>query len=492
VPTDEDAKALPAADVLDTPAAGPRALRGSLLRFGAYGGGTLLALVAQPLVARHLGRVGYGRYTLAIAIATIATGFTEGGVSVVALREYTSLSGSERENTLANMLGIRTVLNTVSVAGAVAFVLIAGYRGTVLVATALAACGLTLQITQAVVAVPLQGDLRFGWVAAADLLRQFTSTVLIVALVIAGTGVLPLVAVLVPANLAALALTRITVRGKMPRLPRFQLAVSLPLLRDTVPFAIAIALGVTYFRLSVVLVSLIGGANQLGIFSYSYRIVEVLIGLPPLVIGAAYPILARAASDDPERFAHATRRIFELAVVAAVWLAVCIELGARFGVDVIGGHAAAPSAAVLRIQGLAVIGTFVAASLAFPLLAVRGYRGTMYANAFGLLATVVVGVTLIPALGARGAAVGTVAGELALALANGVALFRARSGLEVQWVVIPVSAVAGAVSLAAGHLVGIHPLFEILVATVVYAVGLAALGRFPPEVAHALRLNRLR
>lgn len=491
MPTHEDAK-VPASDVLDTAAAGPRALRGSLLRLGAYGGGTLLALVAQPLVARHLGRVGYGRYTLAIAIATIATGFTEGGVSVVALREYTSLTGSERENTLANMLGIRTVLNAASVAGAVAFVLIAGYQGTVLVATVLAACGLALQITQTVVAVPLQGELRFGWVAAADLLRQFVSTVLIVALVVAGTGVIPLVAVLVPANLAALALTRITVRGKMPRLPRFQLTVSLPLLRDTVPFAIAIALSVTYFRLSVVLVSLIAGANQLGIFSYSYRIVEVLVGLPPLVIGAAYPILARAASDDRERFAHATRRIFELAVVAAVWLAVCIELGARFGVEVIGGHAATPAAAVLRIQGLAVVGTFVAVSLAFPLLAVRGYRGTMYANLCGLVATVVVGVTLIPTLGARGAAVGTVAGELALALANGVALLRARRGLGLQWAVIPVSAVAGAVGLAAGHLVGIHPLFEIFVATVVYAVALAALGRFPPEVAHALRLDRLR
>ena len=221
MPTHEDAK-VPASDVLDTAAAGPRALRGSLLRLGAYGGGTLLALVAQPLVARHLGRVGYGRYTLAIAIATIATGFTEGGVSVVALREYTSLTGSERENTLANMLGIRTVLNAASVAGAVAFVLIAGYQGTVLVATVLAACGLALQITQTVVAVPLQGELRFGWVAAADLLRQFVSTVLIVALVVAGTGVIPLVAVLVPANLAALALTRITVRGKMPRLPRLR------------------------------------------------------------------------------------------------------------------------------------------------------------------------------------------------------------------------------------------------------------------------------
>jgi O-antigen/teichoic acid export membrane protein len=278
----------------------------------------------------------------------------------------------------------------------------------------------------------------------------------------------------------------------MPRLPRFDLDVSLPLLRDTVPFAVAIALSVTYFRLSVVLVSLISGYEQLGIFSYSYRIVEVLIGLPPLVIGAAYPILARASSTDPDRFAHATRRIFELAVVAAGWVALCIELGAGFGVDVIGGHAAAPAAAVLRIQGLAVMGTFVASSLAFPLLAARGYRGTMYANACGLAATIAVGLILIPPLGARGAAIGTVAGELALAVANGVALMRARREVRLQWVAIPVSAAAAAVGVGVGRLLGIQPIIDIVGATAVYAAVLALLGRFPPEVGHALALDRRR
>jgi O-antigen/teichoic acid export membrane protein len=491
VPPVDDTTA-PAADLLGTTEAGPRALRGGFLRLSAYGGATLLGLISQPLLARHLGRVGYGRYTLAVVIATIATGFADGGVSVVALREYTSLAGNDRENAMANMLGIRTVFNTASIACALAFVLIAGYPATILIATVLAVSGLALQITQMLVAVPLQGELRFGWVATADLLRQFVSTVLIVALVIAGAGLLPLVAVLIPANIAALVLTRITVRGKMPRLPRFQLTVSLPLLRDTVPFAIAIALSVTYYRLGVVLVSLISGTEQLGIFSYSYRIVEVLVGLPSIVIGAAYPILVRASTTDLERFARTTRRIFELAVIVGVWLVVCIELGASFGVEVIGGHAAAPAAAVLRIQGLAVMGTFVAASLSFPLLAVRGYRGIMYANAGGLAATLVAGVVLIPTLGARGAAVGTVAGELALALASGVALFRARRGLGLQWVAIPVSAAAGAISLAAGRLVGINPLVQIVVATVVYAIVLAVLGRFPPEVGHALRIDRWR
>lgn len=483
---DSPAAAQDRQDILDSGQAGPRALRGSLLRLGGYGGGMLLALVAVPLVARHLGRIGYGRYTLAIAIATIAVGFTEGGVSVVALREYTTQAGSDRELALANVLGIRLLLSAVSVGGACAFAALAGYGATVVLATALAALGLTLQVTQGVFSVPLQGDLRLGWVAGADLLRQGVATVLVVALVIAGAQLAPLVAVLIPASLAALALTIKLVRGMMPLRPRLDLRVSLPLLLDTLPFAVAIALSVTYFRLTVVLVSLIAGGTQLGIFSYSYRVVEVFIGLPTLVVGAAYPILTRAARDDSVRFAYMVTRIFELAVIVAFWLTICLELGAGFVVDVIGGHAAAPAGAVLRIQGLAVIGTFVAAALAFPLLALRGYRAVMYANASGLVATVVLGLALVPSLGARGGALATVGGELALVIANAAGLLRGRPGLRLPLGAVPAAAIAGGAGLAIGHLIGIHPVVQVLVGTAVYALTLALLGRFPPEVGHAL------
>lgn len=479
-----------APDLLSTPGAGRHALRGSLMRFGGYGAGTLLALVAQPLLARHLGRVGYGQYTLAIAIATVAAGFTEGGVNTVALREYTTLTGAARDHALANVMGVRMLLNVLNVSSVVAFALVAGYAPMVVLAAALAACGLALQVTQIVVSAPLQGDLRLGWVAGADVLRQLVATMLIVLLVVAGKHVVWFVAVLIPANAAALGLTRFKVGKRMPKVPRFDLGASVQLLRDTLPFAVAIALGVAYFRLSVIFVSLMADQQQLGVYSYSYRIVEVLIGLPSILIGAAYPILVRTADDNPARLAQTTRRMFDLAVIAGVWVAVCIELAAGFGVGLIGGHSAAPAALVLRIQGLAVIGTFIASSLVFPLLAVRGYRGTMFANACGLLATVVTSLSLIPLLGARGAAIGTVAGELVLAFATGVALSRVRRGLALRFSTIPISLVAGGVGLAAGHFVGVHPLVGIMVATVVYLAGIAVLGRFPPEISHVFGWDR--
>jgi O-antigen/teichoic acid export membrane protein len=476
-------------DVLDSAEAGPLALRGSAMRVAGYGGGMLLALLSAPLLIRHLGQVGFGHYVTAVSIVTIAAGLTEGGVNTIALREFASRSRSERDTVMANLLGVRIVLCLVGLLGAVAFTVAAGYDSTLIVGTAVAGVGVMTQVTQSLMSVPLQGTMRFGWVAGVDLLRQAISTGLIVALVLLGAQLVGLLAVTIPACLAALVLTLWLVRGTTPLRPVFDRHVCLPMLRDTFPFALALALNSIYFRMTVVIMSLTATALQAGYFSTSFRVVEILVFLPVLVLGAAYPIVARAERDDAERFLHATRRMFELAVLVGVWLALALELGAGFIVELLGGDAAEPAASVLRIQGLAVMGTFVAVAGTFPLLSLRRHRELMFANAFGLVVTLVLALSLAPALQARGAALATVGAELVLATTVTLALIRARPDLHLPLSVLPVALLAGLVAVAAGHFSGLHPVLEVLLATVVYAAALAVVGRFPPEIGHALRLQ---
>ncbi len=450
----------------------------------------LLALISAPLLIRHLHQVGFGRYVTALSIATIAAGLTEGGVNAIALREFASRTGAERGTAMADMLGIRLLLSVVGVLGATAFAVAAGYSRTIVIGTAIASVGLAFQVLQTLVSVPLQGTMRLGGVAAADLVRNAVSTLLIVALVLLGAGILPLLAVITPACLAALLLTVLLVRGQMPLRPTLHFGRYLPLLRETFPYAVAIALNSAYFRVTVIVMSLEASARETGYFSTSFRVVEILIALPVLVIGAGFPILTRAARDDPERFGYATRRTFELSVLVGVWLGLTMVLGARFAVEVLGGHAAGPAAAVLRIQGLAVMGTFVAVACGFPLLSLARYPALLLANAFGLVVTIAVSLSLVPVLQAQGAAIATVAAELSLAATSVVALLRARPDLHLPLGIVPIALLAGGAGIGIGYLVGVDPVVQVLVGTCVYALALVAIGRFPPEIGHALRAKR--
>src|SRR5690349_5567460 len=103
------------ADLLDTPAAGPTAIRGSALRAGGYVAGIALSIAAVPLLIRHLGVADYGRYVTVISLVTIVQGVTDVGLGQIGVREYSTRSGPEGAQLMRNLLGVRIALTTAGV-----------------------------------------------------------------------------------------------------------------------------------------------------------------------------------------------------------------------------------------------------------------------------------------------------------------------------------------------------------------------------------------
>jgi O-antigen/teichoic acid export membrane protein len=479
-----------APDLLDTSDAGPAALRGGALRSAGYVAGLLLSLVSAPLLIRHLGQVDFGKYVAVLSIVAVVAGFTEAGLNTIALREYATLPPGQRDRAMADALGLRISLSAIGILFGVALAALLGYNRTLVLGTLLAGIGMLLQSTQMLLSVGLQGSLRFGLATVSDLIRQVVAVVLLVGLVLGGAGILSFLAVPIAAGTVSVLLTGFFVRRIMPLRPSLAVGRWWPLVRDTIPYAIAIALNAAYFRVAIVVMSVTATELQTGYFSTSFRVIEVLIGVPALVIGAAFPILTRAARDDRARFASATARLFELGILAGTLMALAIGLGAGFAVQVLGGDEAAPAADVLRIQGLAMIATFVAVACGYPLLSLRRNREIMLANGGALLANVVLTLILVPPLEAQGAAIAAVTAETALALLTAMLLRRAEPELRLPLGVLPVAALAGGVAVGAALLLGGPDVLRAAVGSVVFLAVVGLLGRFPPEIGHALAARR--
>jgi len=473
-------------DLLDSAAAGPAALRGSVLRTAAYVLGILLSLVSAPLLVRHLGLPLFGRYVAVLSLLTIVAGFTEGGLNSIVLREFAILDAARRREMIRSAVGIRIVLTTVGVALAVAFAAAAGYGSTLVIGTAVAGAGLLLQLVQSLLSTALQAQLRFGWVSVAELIRQAVNVALLVGLILAGARVLVLLSVAVPASAVSLVFTFALVRRQVSLRPSFHIARWWRLLRETIPFAVISAVNIVYFRVALVLMSIVASALQTGYFATSFRITEILVGIPPLVIGAGFPILARAQRDDPERFDYAAGRMFELALLAGVWLVLCLEVGAPFAIHVLAAHKADPAIAVLRIQGAALVATFIAVACGFPLLTLRRYRAVLASNLLALAISAALTLALAPSLGARGAAIAALGAESGLALSQVVLLKRAAPGVPLSPLALAVAALAGGLAVLAGIAAPVHPLIGIVIASAVYFAALKLLRRFPPEVGELL------
>ncbi len=474
-------------DVLDSREAGPAALRGSALRSGAYFAGVALSVASAPLLIRHLGVEQFGRYVTVMSLMNLVAGVTEGGLNAIALREYATLRGDARRAALRSLMGIRLALSLAGVAVGIAFALAAGYDSPLIVGAIGAGTGVLFQAIQLLVSTPLQGELRFGWLSSITLLGQVLTVVLVVVFVLADAGLVPFLWIGVPVSLMMLVLTLALVRGKMPLRPSLRWAEVWPLLRDTLPYTAAVALNVVYFRVTILVMSLQASELETGYFATSFRVVEVLLGIPALVIGAAYPILARAERDDDARFVYAMRRILELSLLLGTWMAMCCAAGAQVAIDVLAGSEAQPAVEVLRIQGLTLVATGVAVACGYGLLTLRRYRAMLLLNGGALLVTVILTLALVPPLGAQGAAIATLATESALAIGVIAVLVRARPELLAGLRGAPWILGAGGVAVAVALLPGLPGLVALVVANVVFGALLVVTRRVPPELRDVVR-----
>lgn len=474
-------------DVLDTGEAGGAAIRGGALRAAGFGAGLALTALAAPLLLRHLGVAEFGRYVVVTSLVALLTGLTEAGLGVIAQREYVVQTGPRRESVLRTLLGLRIALTVGGVAIAILFAAVAGYGGRLVLGTALAGVGAVVAAVQGLLAIPLIGRLRFGWITILDLVRAALTIALIVGLVLAGAGILPFLAVTIPTGLIALAGTLLLLRGDYPLRPSFRVGEWGPLVRQVLPVSIATALNVAYFRLSIVLVSLLLVARETGYFATSYRVLEIFLGLPALFVGAAFPIVARAARDDADRLAYAVGRIFEVAVILGVGCGLVVGLGARDLVHLVAGHGYDGAVDVLRIQSVALAGAFVSLGCGFPLVALERYRALLVANGLALAVSFVAVLVLAPLTGVRGAAVATALAELTLAVGTAFLLRRSRDDLPLPLGILPAVGVAAGVACLPLLVPGLPDAVRTLAAAVIYVGILQATHRLPPEILGAAR-----
>ena len=307
-------------------------------------------------------------------------------------------------------------------------------------------------------------------------------------LVVAGVGLLWFLAVPIVTGVVVAAVTAVLVRGRMPRIPTLRGRRRWAMLRDTIPYAAAIALNTLYFRVTIVIMSLASSARQTGYFATSFRVTEILVGIPALAVGAAFPILARAAGADSDRFAHATRRILELALIVGAVFVLSVVLIAPFAIEVLAGHAGAPAAPVLQIQGLTLIATFLSLASGFALLSLRRHVALLVANCGALTANIVLTLVLIPVAQARGAAAAAAIAEGCLA-AGQLALLGRASGIRLSGAAIRPVALASAAG-ALPLLAPIHPVLRTVAGLSLFTCVLALQRAFPPELMQLIGARR--
>jgi O-antigen/teichoic acid export membrane protein len=468
-----------APDALDGSRTAGLLVRGGVLRLVSYAATVLLSVISASALTRHLGAVRFGEYATILSVVTVVSTVTDSGMSNIGTREYAAMRGEERNRLLAALLGLRLALSLAGVLIVVAFALANGYGTALLLGGIGAALATIALVVQHTFSIPLSADLRLGAVSALEFGRQALLTGGIVALVLIRAGVFPLLSMTLAANAALIVPTWMLARGQISLRPSVRIHEWLALLRPTIVFSLASAVGTIYVYTAQILTSYVTTGYQRGLFAFSFRIFVVAGSVPGLVVSTALPVLSRAARDDRDRLAYVMQRIFQASLITGLGSAIVLSAGARFVMTTITGSAAATG--VLEIQAWALIASFVLAIWSFGLLSLHLHRGIMIANLASLVVSVILTILLGRSDGARGAAIATIAGETTLAVVSFVALTAGRPQYRPDLRFLPRVALAGCLAGAAAFGLDLPSLVRALLAALVYLGAILILRTLPPE-----------
>lgn len=479
-------------DVLDTAVAGGMVVRGGVLRFASYVAAVALSVISAALLTRDLGANRFGLYTTVLSLVGIVTLVTDAGMSTLGVQEYAVRRGADRDKFMRSLLGLRIALTLLGVLATVLFALLAGYGGALIAGAALASLSTIALVLQHTYTIPISTELRIGVLSALELARQILSVAAIVILLVAGAGLFGLLAVNLLVYALLLPVTGRASRGQISLRMDLHPQRWLALLRLTMSFSVASAVGTVYVYTAQILTSLVSSQHQSGLFATSFRIFIVLVTVPGLLVSGALPLLARAERDDRHRLAYALQRIFEVSLAVGVAVSLGLLAGAHFIIATITGPKFpeyAGAVPVLQIQGLALVASFLVSGWGYALLSLKRYGRLLTVNAIALIVSATLTISLAASAGAKGASIATVCGEATLAVGYLIFLMRDRPDLRPKWRCMPRIVIATVPAATLAFSLGLPSLPLTVLTLCVYAALIVATKALPPEVFELIPLK---
>src|SRR5918998_739757 len=473
---------------------GSRVVKGGFQRSAGFIATNLLSVAGAVLLLRYLGLEDFGRFGVVMALVNIVYGVSDAGLTLTGSRELAILpDDSARRTLLSHLLAMRIALTGVGVTVAVGFAAIAGYDSELVVGTAVAGLGIFLASVQAAMLLPLNVELRNSRIAVNEVLRQAVLVVAFAVLVVAGAGLVAFFAAQVFTGVVLLLATLILLERRHFARPRWSNRQMRALLGVALPIAIANVLGIMYLRILVILMSLLSdSAAEVGDYVTSTRVIELVAGLPFLLVSVVLPVQAVAALQDRQRVGYITARMTETMAGGGILVAVFVSFAAEPIIRLLGGDEFAGAVPVLQIQCLAVVTIFLASAWNPAIVALGHAKSLVATTGTGVVVVLLAGVVLIPRYEAEGAAVAAALADLALCIATFVALRRASPETRLAKGRLARIALAAVLAIGVGLAPPAHDAVSAIAAAAAFVAAALLLKAVPGELLDGVRALRQR
>jgi O-antigen/teichoic acid export membrane protein len=387
----------------------------ALVLFLANVASAVLTLVLAVYAARILGGAEFGKYSFALAYTALFGVLVPLGLDIVLVRDVARDKALARKY-LGNMALIQVVSSVVVFALMAFSVNILGYSGDTVSVVYVFGLYVVLTSFSRLFKAVFQAYERMEYQALIEFASRLAITVAGVTALEGGLGLYALAVVFLLGGLLELVLSYILCTWRFASYSwEIDLGLCARLIRESLPIFIAYALSMVYFKVDIIMLSLMRGDEAVGLYSAPYRLVDGLTIVSTSLLVAMFPLMSRLFKKSKMELANIYSRSLKVLLVIGLPIAVGTTLLASQIILGLFGEEYAPSAFVLQVLIWAELFLFVNNATGNMLKAVNRQKVHMWIIAAGCAFNIGLNLLLIPRFGFLGAAYTTLATEFFVA-----------------------------------------------------------------------------
>jgi len=389
----------------------------------------LIGLVSVAIVTRYLGVEGYGAYTTAFAYIAVFSVISDFGFFWIIVKRIAA--GEDISKVVQNTLSLRLLFASSVFLLSLLLVAFMPYDPAVKWSILIVALSIIWSSQTSVYTAVFQSKLKMDLATIAEVLGRILGLGLLIVAVNLSLDLVYVVGASVLSTFLNYVFSFLFSLKYAKAGYSFNYGYSKLFIREALPIGIVSILGLLYFKIDTIILSLFKGSLDVGVYGTPYKILEILTALPVMFVGSIFPALTAAFTQkDSQRLKRIFQISFDTLAIGAIGVvAIILPLSKPMTVFLAGGEFVSTSTIsvfgvsmtsdiILQILIFAVSLSFINALFTNSIVVFGNQRKLILPYAIATTFNLIFNFLLIPKYSYLAAAVITVLTEVIIVIAT--------------------------------------------------------------------------
>lgn len=271
--------------------------------------GTSIFIIA--ILTRRLGVTGYGEYSIVFAYLGLYAVLADFGFFYLLVRKLSAKEG-DPTTVASNLITMRTTAAIAIYGVSCLIVMFFPYSASVKDAVFIGTIAFLATSIQNTVFGVFQAYYQMHWAVFSDVLSRLITLGFLYYFTSKGFNLDKVILAYVFGNSFGTIFLIWQARRLVPFKLGFDFKLWKVIFRESIYFAIAIVFSYLYFKVDTLMLSVMKGSTEVGIYAVGVKVLEVVLIFPQMFIGTILPIYSRYIADKDSRLKETVQKTFDI------------------------------------------------------------------------------------------------------------------------------------------------------------------------------------